>query len=94
MTESPRIMTRSGSAGDGAGASRIGSWPAYPPAPGTPWPEPDEARCDVRTTLAGSATAGMVATTITTAVTTPASGAPQIRAPPRSRARRTGRSTR
>src|ERR1700735_1230396 len=28
MTESPRIMTRSGLAGDGAGVSSMGSWPA------------------------------------------------------------------
>ena len=53
MTESPRIMTRSGSAGDGAGASRIGCWPAYPPAPGTACTEPVEARCVVPTTRGG-----------------------------------------
>ena len=52
------------------------------------------ARCVVPTTLDGSATAGTVATTMATAVAHPASGAPQTRAQPCSRASLTGRSTR
>ena len=40
MTESPRTMTRSGSAGDGATARWIGTCPANPPAPGTAVPPP------------------------------------------------------
>ena len=93
MTESPRIRTRNGSAGDGAGASRIGRWPSYPPAPGTVCTDPVEARWVVPTTVEGSATAGKVAITITAAVTTPATGAHR-RTPPRSLASRIGRSTR
>ena len=94
MTESPRSMT----------AQRVGgrrlSWPAGSaagprsrPTPGTACPVP-VARCVVPTTRDGSATAGMVATTMSTAVTTPASGAPHQRTQPAAWARRIGRSTR
>ena len=64
MTESPRIITRSGLAAEGVVVSRIGCCAAYPPAPGTDCTEPVEARCVVPTTVEGSATAGKVATTI------------------------------
>ncbi len=86
MTESPRTMTLSGSAGVGTAVSRIGCWPAYPPAPGTVAAEPRAAaagRCVVPTTLEGSATAGIVATTMRTAVSTPAMGAAHQRTQPR-----------
>ncbi len=92
ITESPSAITRNGSAGEGACESTMGFCPSKPPAPGT------DAACStgrrvVRTTTAGSATAGKVATTISTAVSTPASGAPRYRTHPCNRARRIGRST-
>ncbi len=93
ITESPSSMTRSGLAAVGAVVSLIGSWPWYPPAPGTVWPV-FALRCEVPTTLDGSAIAGNVATTTMTAVAMPAAGASDQRTQPRRWAMRMGRSTR
>ena len=53
MTESPMIITRSGSAGDGAGRSVIGLLARVAAGPGTACPEPEDATCVVPATVGG-----------------------------------------
>src|ERR1700722_12608415 len=76
ITESPRPMTRSGSAAVGAVVRWIGTWLANPAAPGPLWPlcEGGAAGGAGGAPPGGSATAGNVGTTMIAAVATPATG--------------------